>query len=139
MIADFQIQAESGHFFICKIFESKEQMYAYYLERCKEWQQTPEPLEFGAMVSPYEVLKHPATMGRWEEIGECIFYKGKLGSGLISHEMLHCSLWHERLVEGNENATFGTDCGEVEERLCYTLTQFVGQFVDKCYELNLFE
>jgi hypothetical protein len=38
----------------------------------------------------------------------------------------------------NKNAEFGTDIGEVEERLCYTLTEFVSQFVEKCYELNLF-
>lgn len=133
---EFQIKAESGHYFTCKIFENKEEMNAYYLQRCKDWGDSPEPLEFSAMVSPFE---------RWagevlnSEIGEAIFYKGKLGSGLISHEMLHCALWHERLVEGNANATFGTDCGEVEERLCYTLTNFVSQFVENCYKLNLFE
>ena len=133
---EFQIKAESGHYFICKIFESKELMGAYYLQRCKDWGNNPEPLEFGAMVSPFEKRLGEVLN---PEIGEAIFYKGKLGSGLISHEMLHCALWHERLVEGNTNATFGTDCGEVEERLCHTLTEFVGQFVNKCYELNLFE
>lgn len=74
-----------------------------------------------------------------KNIGEAIFCKGRLGAGLTSHEMLHCSLSHERAIEGNANATFGEQCGEVEERLCYTLTKFMRQFNEKCHKYGLYK
>lgn len=100
-------------------------MYAYYLQRCSEWGEKPEALDFLAMVSPFARYKRGNLQ---QEIGEAIFDAGSLGGGLVAHEMLHCALWSERCVEGNQTAHFGQDCGRDEERLCWTLGSFVAQF-----------
>jgi len=133
---EFTIVTPSGFFFTCKVFPTKAEMDAYYLTRCNEWGMEPEPLEFAAMVSQFSKDADGVMLG---EIGEVICYAEKLGAGLISHEMLHCAFWHERLIEENADAEFGDECGEDEERICYTLTELVRQFVDKCYDFGIFK
>ncbi len=130
----FKIRTSSGHFFVCKIFASKKLMYDYYVNRCKRWKTEQLSLDFGALVSPYEKRKN-GILG--ENIGEAIFYEAKLGAGLISHEMLHCAMWHERIVADNKMAEFGAHCGDIEERIAYTLTHLVNTFVEKCYKMNI--
>lgn len=132
----FRITSERGYYFTCKVFATKLEMYAYYDARCKRWGQENTGHGFAAMVSPYEKRKGD-VLGK--EIGEAIFCSERLGFGLTCHELLHCALWHERLIEGNTTATFGEHCGEVEERLAYTLTEYGRQFNDKCHKLGLYK
>lgn len=132
----FRITSEKGYYFICKVFNTKTEMYAYYDARCRRWGHENAGHDFAAMVSPYEKRRGNELS---KEIGEAIFCKERLGFGLTCHELLHCSLWHERLIEKNTNATFGEDCGEVEERLAYTLTEYGRQFNDKCHKYGLYK
>lgn len=135
----FRITSEKGYYFICKVFDAKSEMYTYYLKRCKRFRLKPEKLNFAAMVQPYHRIEKLGSEVKHKNIGEAIFYKGRLGFGLTCHEMLHCALWHERWIEGNENAEFGKDIGEVEERLCYTLTEYGRQFNEKCHKYGLYQ
>lgn len=150
----FRVTSEKGYYFNCKVFDTKQEMYDYYLKyvgkrersKSKDWEAFnftgfDKSLQFAAIVMPFERLSiaEDGTETRMKNIGEALFYKGKLGIGLISHEMLHCALWHERLIEGNLKAEFGENIGEDEERLCYTLTDFVIQFCRKCYKLGFYK
>lgn len=132
----FRITSEKGYYFLCKVFNTKREMYAYYKKRCKRWGEEIDLSEWAARISPYEKRNGDELS---KDIGEALFWRGKLGFGLTSHEMLHCSLWHERLVEGNTTATFGEHCGEIEERLAYTLTEYGRQFNEKCIKYNLYQ
>ena len=134
----FRVTSEKGYYFNCKVFDTKQEMYAYYLKRCKKWGCEPGELDFAAMVSPYE----KRNTENWElkkEIGEAIFNSERLGFGLTCHELLHMALWHERLIEGNATSTFGKSCGEIDERLAYTLTEFGRQFNEKCHKYGLYK
>lgn len=94
---------------------------------------------FAAIVIPFQVFKiNDGVEAMQHNIGICLFHRGALGSGLISHEMLHCALWFDRVVNGNTNAQYGEEVSEEEERLAYLLTDFVRGFVNKLYKLRVY-
>lgn len=95
-----------------------------------------EPNSFAAIVVPYEI-RHKTDGRLHDEIGMALFYKARLGSGLIAHEMAHCSFWYDRIVNDNSPSEYGSGVCESEERFCYILTDLMKDFVNKCYKYNL--
>lgn len=132
---------KTRYFFRCRVFPGKKEMYAYYLEYVAASDNksifTADP-DFTAIVMPYECLD-AETSERRKNIGEVLFYRGGLGMGVIAHEMLHCAMWHDRLIEGNSAATYGPVIGDDEERLAYTLTYYTRAFVNRSIDLGLWE
>ena len=91
------------------------------------------------MVLPCERIRFEdgkAVLGN--EIGTAIFYREKLGAGLIAHEMGHCAFWYDRLINGNTNAEYGPEVGEAEERVLDLLYDFTRNFINKCYKTGIY-
>lgn len=139
-------EPETKHYFEALVFRNKRDMYAYYDWYKKRWNGESSNNEyylnrgitdiynFAAICMPFELLKEVA--GAWvrhEKIGELLFVQDRLGTGVISHELLHAALWHERLVHENKTATFGEHIGEAEERMAHTHTAFIIKFVNTLY------
>lgn len=130
----FKISSKE-HFFWCYIFKTKKDMYNWYSDYNRKRGKSHEgELNFEAIVMPYEKI---SSDKRCPDIGICLFYQGRLGTGLIAHEMGHCSLWYDRLINGNTNAEYGDNNGEREERLLYILYDFSSDFVNKLYKHKL--
>jgi hypothetical protein len=91
-------------------------------------------LNFEAMCLPFEIVCISPDGGetRHSNIGNVIFHRGSIGGGVVAHEMGHCAMWFERLINGNTNAVFGDSNDEKEERLLYLLHDFVKLFYQKC-------
>ena len=126
-------------------------MYKWYLKYLKEnhlWASEAHsfrddkgvvPLDFLAIVMPYEVVSVEGNLSADNnDIGIALFNRDSLGAGLIAHEMTHCALWYDRLVNKNLNAEYGGCGSESEERLAYSIGELMTFFVNKCYKLNLF-
>jgi hypothetical protein len=153
----FNVKADSGYYFKCRVFETKAEMYEYYVKykitsECgkvtgaNDWDTFnfdgfDEKLDFAAIVLPYERLKvvSKTELHRMKDIGEALFWRDRLGAGLVAHECLHMAMWHERLIEGNEDAVFSNAIGEAEERLAYCLTEFVRKFTIACYKRKIYD
>lgn len=152
----FNIKATSGYYFKCRVFDTKTEMYEYYVKykvtsECgkatgaNDWdafsfEGFDEKLDFAAIVLPYERLKivTETEFHRAKDIGEALFYRNRLGAGLVAHECLHMAMWHDRLIEGNEEAVFSNNIGEAEERLAYCLTELVRQFTVACHKRKIY-
>lgn len=152
----FNVKAGSGYYFKCCVFDTKAAMYEYYVKHIGaresgkaagvddgdtfNFDGFDEKLDFAAIVMPYERLKFisETEFQRANDIGEALFYRKRLGAGLVAHECLHMAMWHERLIEGNEEAVFSNNIGEAEERLAYCLTEFVRKFTLACYKHGLY-
>lgn len=149
-IATFNVRTRaSKHFFRCKVFKTDADMYAYFLSYCKRREKLSNNIEAGhfdkscqfhAIVNPVEWLKKvDEEWVRHTNIGEALFCKPHLNAALIAHEMLHCAMWHDRLIEGNANAEYGADIGEAEERMGHVLYDFVKSFVNQCRKKKHFQ
>ena len=144
--------AGSPYFFWAYVFDTEKEMYDWYFEYVKKRECDPnkdwdtfkfggfrKDCDFAAMCIPFEVIKidRERNEERGANIGNIIFYRGAIGAGIVSHEMGHCAMWYERLINGNKQARFGTDVGDREERLLYLLHDFVKGFYQKAYKLKL--
>ena len=140
-----------GHYFVAHFFDTKKEMQAWYETYVKvrvndganESHFRPsnsyQTDDFAAIVIPFEIFDiNDGNEVMRPNIGICLFHRKALGSGLISHEMLHCALWYDRIVNGNINAQYGEEVGEEEERLAYLLTEFVRKFVNKMYKIGVY-
>lgn len=131
----FKITTDAGkNFFWAYVFDTKEEMQAWYRNR----RLLEDAGDFRAMVMPYEAVRfQDGQEVRRDDIGTAIFWRGGLGAGTVAHEMGHCAIWYDRLVNGNRLAEYGESIGDAEERMLYLLYDFVRCFVDKCYKLKL--
>lgn len=139
----FRIRPKQGpHYFTVHVFESKSQMHRWYLSRCfvdGKLDQSKD-LDFAGLVMPHVTYRFVGGVEeRKPEIGTVLLTKGRLGSGLIAHEMGHCAFWYDRLINGNEQAEYSNECGEAEERFLYLLTELVSQCVNKLYKNCFYE
>ena len=136
------------NFFWAYLFDTKKEMRDWYDGYVKarinqgadvsnfEPSNSEQTERFAAIVMPFQIFKGSDEMQ--PNIGICLFHRKALGSGLISHEMLHCALWFDRVVNGNILAQYGECVGEEEERLAYLLTDFVRNFVKKMYKIGVY-
>lgn len=129
----FRIKPKKGRFyFVVLVFETKQQMWEYY-----KFQPQAQGFEkFGAICQPYEIV-NTKTGKRKSEIGEILFAKSQLGAGTIAHEIGHAAFHYDRLINGNETATYGENIGEAEERVLYLLAEMVKDCIDKMYEAKV--
>jgi len=130
---EFELKVpETEHHFNVLIFEKREDM----IKAKQEFTQEEDGDDLaGAFTCPFEMYKvgEAGIEERGPAIGHLYFYKDKLGSGCVSHEMVHAAMHVERLVHGNKEATFGDGIGETEERFANTLGDLCGIFVEELY------
>ena len=137
--------AGSPYHFWAYVFDDREEMYAWYLDYIKNrGTEVAQGLfstecNFEGMCLPFESFRisEDGTETRGYNIGNVIFHKGRLGAGIVAHEMGHCAMWYERLIHGNETAHFGRRTGDKEERYLYLLHDFVKVFYQKAYKMKL--
>ncbi len=125
------------YYFNCYICDTKKEMYELYK---KMYPYMPVDDNYAAIVHPYERYKE--LNEEWIKdycIGDVLLYKGKLGGGMLSHEMLHCALWHDRFVNRNINGTYGSECGEAEERMAYLLYEYVRKLYNKLFTIGVWK
>lgn len=137
------------HHFICRVFNTKKEMYAYYIayitnskydERYGNFKRLSSQLNFSAICMPYEKLnfKKGKKPKRADDMGEILFYKGRLGTGIIAHEMGHAAMWWARLIDKNTNAEFGPEIGNKEEKMLTVLYHLARNFTNRAYKLGVF-
>ena len=144
-------QPKQAHYFVAYLFDTKKEMYAWYEAYIKRRvkngaseasfrpSNSYQTGDFAATVIPYQIFKIDEQNEIMQpDIGICLFHRGELGSGLVSHEMLHCALWFDRVVNGNTMAQYGEEVSEAEERLAYLLAEFVRKFVNKMYKIGVY-
>lgn len=150
MMTSFNINCiETKHYFKARVFDTKKEMYAYYMLYISKREQTPKfkgftgwskKLNFEAIVMPYEKYRF---IGRKKiqdnSIGEVLFYKGRLGAGIVAHEMGHCAMWHDRLVRKNKRAIYGEQVSAAEERMLHCLYHLVRNFTRQCYKRGIYD
>ena len=143
--------SNDSHYFWCFVFDSKPEMYKWYLKEAEAAKTqfvnilTGKPsqydlsLQFEGMCLPFELFRvlEDGTEEKGDNIGNVIFHRSRLGAGLVAHEMGHCAMWYERIVNGNPGAVFGPECGNVEERFLYILHDLVKMFYQKAYKMKL--
>jgi hypothetical protein len=136
------------------VFDTKKEMYAFYDEYAKHRVKDELSMElskkggfnghrvennYAAMCIPYVMLKRNNLDGPiGNDIGIVIFYKGRLGAGIVAHEMGHAALHYDREVNGNKNAEYGNNIGEKEEDMLHALFHLVRNFTRKCYKLGIY-
>lgn len=144
----FKIRGEKdGPYFWVNIFENHSDMHKWYLKYLKkthgwnggEFGDGSSSLDFSAMVMPYSKagLEDDDVVIQ-TDIGNVIINKEAIGVGVISHEMVHCALWHDRLINGNYNAEYGIHSCEAEERLAYLVGNYTKNLVSKLYKIGVF-
>lgn len=122
----FNLKLKTGHYYKVNIFDNIHLMHKH----C-------DKSGFGAIVKPF-VIQNNATKQIKNCIGEVFFYKGNIGAGLMTHEMLHCAMWYDRVVNGF-NGNYGLECNDGEERLAYILTELVTKLNRKLWKLGVYE
>lgn len=129
----------SRYTFAVKVFDTKAKMYDYFRKRGKAigLKRRDGELDFAAICMCYERIR-TRDEKRMPDIGEVLFYRDRLGAGIVAHEMLHAAMHYERLVNQNTNATFTPNIGKEEERLAHTLTDLVRQFTETAYKRGLY-
>lgn len=151
----------SKKYFKIFIFEEKWQMYVFYKEYAKisgwkkktgshgsEYGLAPcgtydDKPKFSAIVMPYVMYyvnsrKHKIFKNR---IGDILFYKGRLGVGVITHEFGHAAIHHQRIKHGflKKGLNLGKTNNKLEEAVLYDLASLVRKFTKKCYELRIYK
>ena len=167
-ILKFKIKHGSNpEFFRGLLFQTRADMWAWYSDYHKEvygedldWLTYPQ---FSAQTLSYEIFQDGEDK-RSDEIGTVLFSKEAIGVGVISHEMTHCALWYDRLVNRNKGAAYGEACdrdeelqilflrvcayaalayGEAcdqdEERLAYLVGSFVVQTVNAFHNAKIYD
>ncbi len=136
------------HYYKVRVFDTKREMYAYYMLYISKREQVPKfkgfkgwskKLNFEAIVMPYERYRF---IGRKKiqanDIGEVLFYRKQIGAGIAAHEFGHASIWWDRLVKKNKRAIYGERVCAAEERMLHCLYHLVRNFTNKCYKLGIY-
>jgi hypothetical protein len=149
---------DSKKYYRIKIFNTKALMYRYYIEQSiKEGRKgINNNRKFGIMpgftydLNPrfhaivlsyqkYLICNGKINKKPENDIGEVLFYKDKIGAGIVAHELGHCAAFHQRILLKGKDLNLGTDNCNLEEQLFYDLTHLVRRFTNKCYQLNVYK
>jgi len=114
------------------VFDTKPQMWEYFSQQSKHH----EYERFGAICQMW-VIVNTRTGKRRSRIGEILFAKTQIGAGTVSHEIGHAAFHYDRVINGNEAATYGDGNGEAEERVLYLLAEMVSDCINKMYKLGV--
>lgn len=60
-----------------------------------------------------------------------VFLTRENENAVVNHELLHCALWYDRVVNGNKKAIYGSIISPEEERLAYVFSDLVTVFQKK--------
>lgn len=133
----------SPHHFLCRIFDTKKEMYDYYTSYIKKASIVMDPkLDFSAICMPY--VKKRYADGKWiqaKDLGEILFYKDNIGAGIVSHELGHAAFWWSRHIKRNKNAVFGCADKKIrkrEEDMLTCMLHLVRTFTNKCYKIGVY-
>jgi len=138
------------------IFESRKDMYAFYLEyaRQSDWKDIrgshgvkfglsakctyDSKPKFDSTVMPYYWIRKKNLPGQRNDIGVIVFFKNRLGAGLVSHEFGHAAFHHNRIKINFKNLNLGKGNCVLEEACLYDLAAMVRKFTNKCYQLGVY-
>lgn len=132
----YSIEPEPNRFYEVWIFEDESAMRRGATEISQ--QDYIQGESFGAMVLPsvrYRISKSGQTIFH-TQIGDAVFHKGKLGSGLIAHECIHLATSYLRSFQRPVLA-LSDQIDDTEERLAYAASSCCRQLVDWLYELEI--
>jgi len=108
------------HFFTVTVFDTKKEMLNDYVTKYDEH------IKFEACVKPC-FFQCESSLEIGKDIGSVYFYRGNLKAGLLAHEMLHCALWYDRIVNLNHRNTYIEL--DSEEQLAYVLMELTDKVV----------
>jgi len=132
------------HHFVCRVFDTKKQMYEYYSKYAKSASiKLDTKLDFNAICMPYYKIKKVGGKNVYaKDIGEVLFHKKRIGAGIVAHEFGHAAMWHERHVNKNSQALFGSatrGIGDREERMLLILYRLVRNFTIQAYKKGVYK
>mgnify|MGYP001593298004 CR=1 FL=1 len=118
------------------IFRDKETMYKFYELQLEKTGQK-DKLNFSAMFQPFKIISFKNKKEKEKNhMGNLLFYQGATGSGVVSHECGHASLYwfcennpHPKEYKVIKNM-------EKEEELLWTLGYLVSQFWKNYYKFQ---
>lgn len=122
------------YYFDVYVSKTFKEMYKFHKIYCKE-NRIKAQSRFNAVVHCYEITN---ITGRGHQIGDVLFCTKTLSTRTTTHEMVHCALWHDRLVYGNKYATYGDTYSDKEEVLAHLIGRYTQTLVDKFYELGIY-
>lgn len=127
----------SNHYFQCFVLNNKQEMYKFYKEKATKIEKT-----YGIKL-PEEMMEHsehvacifPFTMhdeeGKLQNLIGYVFLTRENENAVVNHELLHCALWYDRVVNGNIRAFYGSTISPEEERLAYIFSDLITVFQKK--------
>ena len=87
----------------------------------------------GALFRPTKLrIKYPGGLVRGKKVGTLHFMEETLGSGVVSHELLHAVFWWAER-QNQLGLIPDNDTPEVEEMLCLELGDLVAKFWTEFY------
>ena len=128
---------QSPHYFKCFVLNSKQEMYKFYQEKVAKMNKSYK------LNLPKEMMEHsdhaacifPFSMhddsGMLQNLIGYVFLTRENENAIVNHELLHCALWYDRVVNGNEKAKYGTTISPEEEQLAYVFSDLVTTFQKK--------
>lgn len=138
MLTKFKIyDYKNQHSYTVFVFKNQVEMLEHFNENT-EYRYSDDVIDLLALVhTSYKILKSGKIS---KNIGSVYFNTESLNFGMVSHEMLHCSMDFDRLVNKNVDAEYGD--GEEdkikEERLAYLLQHFTNECFSEMVERNIF-
>jgi len=121
------------HYWRVIVFPSKKAMHSY-----GHWR-SPRPEN----KSGYEGICipfwrwNPLTEQPGPKLGEVLFYRGRLGTSVITHEAIHVTASTMRVLVNREAVDLGDENGDPEERFAYTHCSLCRQLVDGFHAVGL--
>lgn len=87
--------------FIVRVFDTKAEMNAHYIQFCRDAGKTPDGDTLEAVVMPYERRKigKNGSETRLSDIGEALFYRGRMDEQTVAQQLLFCA-GHASSLEG---------------------------------------
>ena len=133
----FNIKTKSSpHYFQCFVLNSTNEMLTYYKEQAhkieKEYHiKLPEEMiqHDGHVACIFPFALHDDNI--LQNLIGYVFLTRENDNSVVNHELLHCALWYDRVVNGNKKATYGPIISIAEERLAYIFSDLVNSFQKK--------
>ena len=118
-----------GRYLTVRIFPTREEMREH-IHAAPGWRERRSyAANCEAITRTYSAVltKRGGRLQRTRKLGEVLFHRGNLGSGIVTHEMGHAALHWSSLRRWSMALTVG-HASRGEERLCWVLGWLVTQF-----------
>lgn len=87
-----------------------------------------EPSDHEACIFPFAMHDDENVL---QNLIGYVFLARENKNAMLNHELLHCAMWYDRVVNGNSRAVYSSTLSPEEERLAYVFSDLVTAFQKK--------